>query len=76
MLIDVRRFRINTDPSAVVEIGLSARLVDKSGKVVASQLFDENQPLGRLDPADAVAAFDQAFGRVAKSILTWTVQAL
>jgi len=76
LLIDVRRFRINTDPSAVVEIGLSARLVDKSGKIIASRLFDDSQSLGRLDPADAVAAFDQAFGRVAKSILTWTVQAL
>ena len=76
LLVDVRRFRINTDPTAVVEIGLSARLVDKSGKIIASRLFDESQPVDRLDPAIAVTAFDQAFGRVAKSLLTWTVQAL
>lgn len=75
LLIDVRRFRINGD-TAAVEIGLSARLVDKNGKAIASRLFDESQPVARLDPADAVSAFDEAFGRIAKSILTWTIQAL
>ncbi|WP_316166134.1 MULTISPECIES: ABC-type transport auxiliary lipoprotein family protein [unclassified Bradyrhizobium] len=75
LLIDVRRFRINGD-TAAVEIGLSARLVDKNGKAIASRLFGESQPVARLDPADAVSAFDEAFGRIAKSILTWTIQAL
>ncbi|CAL78983.1 Putative ABC transporter (substrate binding protein) [Bradyrhizobium sp. ORS 278] len=76
LLIDVRRFRINVDATAVADIGLSARLVDKSGKIIASRLFDESQPVGQINPADAVAAFDQAFGRLAKSILAWTVQSL
>ncbi|WP_315721228.1 MULTISPECIES: ABC-type transport auxiliary lipoprotein family protein [unclassified Bradyrhizobium] len=76
LLIDVRRFRINAEAAAAAEIGLSARLVDKNGKVIASRLFDESQPLGRLDPSDAVDAFDQAFGRIAKSILAWSVQTL
>ncbi|NPV22882.1 ABC-type transport auxiliary lipoprotein family protein [Bradyrhizobium aeschynomenes] len=76
LLIDVRRFRINAEAAAAAEIGLSARLVDKNGKVIASRLFDESQPLARLDPSDAVEAFDQAFGRVAKSILAWSVQTL
>ncbi|NPU12322.1 MCE family protein [Bradyrhizobium sp. 83002] len=76
LLIDVRRFRINAEVAAAAEIGLSARLVDKNGKVIASRLFDESQPLARLDPSDAVEAFDQAFGRVAKSILAWSVQTL
>ncbi|UFZ04302.1 ABC-type transport auxiliary lipoprotein family protein [Bradyrhizobium ontarionense] len=76
LLIDVRRFRIATDGGARVEIGLSARLVDKAGKVIASRLFDDSQQLVQVDPTDSVAAFDQAFGRVATSILTWTLQAL
>ncbi|MGJ5178280.1 ABC-type transport auxiliary lipoprotein family protein [Bradyrhizobium oligotrophicum] len=76
LLIDVRRFRINADTAAVAEISLSARLVDKTGKIIASRLFDESQPIAQLNSADAVTAFDQAFGRIAKSILIWTVQAL
>ncbi|MGJ4947886.1 ABC-type transport auxiliary lipoprotein family protein [Bradyrhizobium sp. HKCCYLS20291] len=76
LLIDVRRFRINTETAAVADIGLSARLVDKSGKVIASRLFDASEPLSRLQPAEAVTAFDAAFGQIAKSILAWTIQAL
>ncbi len=76
LLIDVRRFRIATDTGAAVEIELSARLVDKNGKVIGSQLFEDRQPLTQVDPAGAVAAFDVAFGRVAKSILMWTLQTL
>ncbi|GLH77464.1 hypothetical protein SSBR45G_23720 [Bradyrhizobium sp. SSBR45G] len=75
LLIDVRRFRINVDATATADIGLSARLVDKNGKIIASRLFDESEPLGQLDPAGSARAFDQAFGRVAKSILNWTIQA-
>jgi len=76
LLVDIRRFRIATETTAVAEIGLSARLVDKSGKIIASRLFEDSQSLVRVEPNDAVAAFDQAFGRIAKSILMWTLQAM
>jgi phospholipid/cholesterol/gamma-HCH transport system substrate-binding protein len=76
LLIDVRRFRIVTDTEPTAELGLSARLVDKNGKVLASRLFDGSQKIGHLEPASAVAAFDDAFGRIAKEIIAWTVQAM
>ena len=43
LLIDVRRFRVVVDSGAVAEVGLSARIVDKSGKVIASRLFEQSQ---------------------------------
>jgi phospholipid/cholesterol/gamma-HCH transport system substrate-binding protein len=76
LLIDVRRFRIATASDPVVEIGLSARIVDKDGKVVASRLFEESERLDKVEPPAAVAAFNAAFGRLAKSMIAWTVQAL
>jgi phospholipid/cholesterol/gamma-HCH transport system substrate-binding protein len=76
LLIDVRRFRVTTDSEPVVEIGLSARLLDKSGKVIASRLFEQSQKLDRIEPPAAVDAFNDAFGRIAKDIIVWTVQAL
>src|SRR5450755_4775190 len=66
LLIDVRRFRIVTDTEPTAELGLSARLVDKNGKVLASRLFDGSQKIGQFEPASAVAAFNDAFGRIAK----------
>jgi phospholipid/cholesterol/gamma-HCH transport system substrate-binding protein len=76
LLIDVRRFRIATDSAPAAEIGLSARIVDKSGKIVASRLFEDAEKFGKVEPAAAVAAFNEAFGRIAKDMIAWTVQAL
>ena len=76
LLIDVRRYRIATDSGPVAEIGLSARIVDKNGKVVASRLFEDSEKFDKVEPAAAVAAFNEAFGRIAKEMISWTVQAL
>ena len=74
-LIDVRRFRIAIDLIPTAEIGLSARILDKNGKVVASRLFEEAERCDKFDPPAAVAAFDLAFARIAKNVITWTVEA-
>jgi phospholipid/cholesterol/gamma-HCH transport system substrate-binding protein len=60
----------------VVEIGLTARIVDKNGKAIASRLFEESEKLEKLEPVAADAAYDEAFGRIAKGMVTWTMQAL
>jgi phospholipid/cholesterol/gamma-HCH transport system substrate-binding protein len=76
LLIDVRRFRVATDSEPVAEVGLSARIVDKNGKVIASRLFEDSQKFDKVEPPAAVAAFNDAFGRIAKDMIGWTVQAL
>ena len=57
-------------------MALSARIVDKDGKVIASRLFEESEKFEKVEPQTAVTAFDAAFGRIAKDIIDWTVQAL
>ena len=76
LLIDVRRFRVAMDTGPAVEIALSARIVDKDGEVIASRLFEESQKFDKVEPQAAVAAFNDAFGRIAKRMIDWTVQAL
>jgi phospholipid/cholesterol/gamma-HCH transport system substrate-binding protein len=76
LLIDVRRFRVAIDTGPAAEIGLSARIVDKDGQVIASRLFEESQKFDKVEPQAAVAAFNDAFGRIAKNMIDWTVQAL
>ncbi len=76
LLIDVRRFRVAVDAGPAAEIGLSARIVDKDGKVLASRLFEGSQKFDKLEPGPAAAAFSDAFGRIAKDMIAWTVQAL
>lgn len=76
LLINVRRFRVAVDSDPTAEIGLSARIVDKNGKIIASRLFEDSQKLDTIEPTVAVAAFDGAFGRIAKGMILWVVQSL
>ncbi|MGA7806988.1 ABC-type transport auxiliary lipoprotein family protein [Bradyrhizobium sp.] len=76
LLVDVRRFQVALDSTPQAEIELSARILDKNGKVLASRMFAETQTFDQIEPAAAVAAFDDAFGRLAKEMIGWTVQAL
>ena len=76
LLIDVRGFRIAMGLGPEVQISLSARIVDKDGKVIASRLFEESEKLDKVEPQTAVAAFNDAFGRIAGSMIDWSVQAL
>lgn len=76
LLVDVRHFRIAVDSGPAAEIGLSARIVDKNGKVIASRLFTDSRKFDKMEPAAAVAAFNDAFCRIAKDMIAWTVQAL
>jgi phospholipid/cholesterol/gamma-HCH transport system substrate-binding protein len=74
LLIDIRRFRVAMGSVPEAQIGLSARLVDKDGKVVASALFEESERFDKVEPQAAVTAFDAAFRRIAKEMIDWTVR--
>jgi phospholipid/cholesterol/gamma-HCH transport system substrate-binding protein len=76
LAIDVRRFRIATDAEPTAEIAISVRILDKNGKVVVSRLFQQSVRLDEVEPAAAVAAFNEAFGRIAKDLIGWTVETL
>jgi phospholipid/cholesterol/gamma-HCH transport system substrate-binding protein len=76
LLIDVRHFRVAVGSEPAAEIGLSARIVDKNGRVIASRLFADSRKFDKMEPAAAVAAFNDAFCRIAKDMIGWTVQAL
>jgi phospholipid/cholesterol/gamma-HCH transport system substrate-binding protein len=76
LLIDIRRFRVTVDTTSTAEIALSARIVDKNGKIIASRLMEEAEQLARLEPAAAADAFNRAFGRLARDVVVWTVRVL
>jgi phospholipid/cholesterol/gamma-HCH transport system substrate-binding protein len=76
LLIDIRHFRIATEGEPRVEIGLSARIVDKNGKVVGSRLMEASEKLDKINAAAAVEAFDAAFARIARELIGWTVNAV
>lgn len=76
LLVDVRNFEIKTSPELSAEIAFSARIITKNGRVLASRVFQQSQKLDKLDPLSAVAAFNEAFARIATELVTWTADQL
>ena len=76
LVLDVRRFEVTTDGEPMAVIALSARLLDKDDKVKASRLFEQRQKLDTLEPAAAVAAYNEAFGRLSRDVIGWTAASM
>lgn len=76
LVLDIRRFRIATDAGFRADIGLSARVVGKDGKVVAARLFEATQKLDKLSPQAASVAFNSAFQRLAGELIGWVAETL
>lgn len=76
LVLDVRRFEVTTEGEPTAVIALSARLLDKDSKVKASRLFEQRQKLDALEPAAAVAAYNDAFGRLSGELIGWTAASM
>lgn len=72
LLIDLRRFEIALGPQPKAVMALSAKIVGSDGQIKAAQLFEETAPLAALSPDNAATAFDNAFGALARKLVTWT----
>ncbi|MGQ0681123.1 ABC-type transport auxiliary lipoprotein family protein [Bradyrhizobium sp.] len=74
LLIDIREFQVAAGSQPTAKIALSARLLNKEGKVVAAKLFSASQAVDKVDPSAVVAAFDAAFADLARQLIDWAVQ--
>jgi len=74
LMTDIRDFQIQTAPSPVAVVTISARLVNPvSGRIVAADLFTASVPAANVSGREASAALDQALEKVLVRIMTWTV---
>ncbi|WP_375787850.1 MlaD family protein [Bradyrhizobium sp. Pha-3] len=71
LLIDLRRFEIVQGPQPRATISLSAKIVDRNGQVKAARLLEQSEGINSLTPSEAAAAFDKAFGTLARELVTW-----
>ncbi len=71
IVIEIRAFDYDAGGHRVV-VALSVKLMDdRTGRVLATQVFRAEEPSGD-DPKSAVAAFGRAQGRVFGEIVAWT----
>lgn len=72
----IRSFQIASEPTPQAVVEVTARLVSDKGDVAAARVFSANAPAKSLKAADAVAALDEAFTKVATEMVKWTVDAI
>jgi phospholipid/cholesterol/gamma-HCH transport system substrate-binding protein len=72
LLLDIRNFQISQSPEPTAEVEYGAKILGPNGKIVAARIFRATAPAKSLDPAAAVAAFDEAFGKTATELVLWT----
>ncbi|MEZ5852376.1 MAG: ABC-type transport auxiliary lipoprotein family protein [Hyphomicrobiaceae bacterium] len=71
LLVDVRQFQIEAGASPRGVVALSARILDKDGRVVGSKQFRAETVAGSLDAGPAVKALEQGFAKVAVDLVVW-----
>jgi phospholipid/cholesterol/gamma-HCH transport system substrate-binding protein len=71
LLVDIRSFQVVTTKGPVAEVTLTAKVLSKDGRVLASKIFAQQTVFNDLNPATASAAINEAFGRVAVDIVVW-----
>ncbi len=76
LLIDIRAFRIATAPETAAEIHFSAKIVNGGGEMIAARRFQATAPFQAMEPAAAAHAFDEAFGKAAADLVSWTLGAI
>ena len=72
LISDIRRFEIDADGTAVIEMSIKL-LADRSGKVLETRVFTATTPTVDNDAKVLVAAIDDAFDELARSIINWVV---
>lgn len=70
----IRSFQIALDPSPAAVVDITARIVSEKGAVADARTFTASIPAKSTEAADAVAALNQAFAKVAGEIVVWTVE--
>ena len=71
---EIREFGVIVAPQQQAVVELSVKLVQGSGRVVATQVFTGRAEAGSVDGPSATAAINSAFGNVLIDLVRWTAQ--
>ena len=74
LIMDIRAFEISVaDNAAVIEI--AAKIVrERSGRIMAARVFRVSVPAPAHDGAPAIAALNEAFGKLERELVLWAAK--
>jgi ABC-type uncharacterized transport system auxiliary subunit len=73
LVVDIRKFRLATDPSPAGEVEFSAKIVSRDGKVIDGRIFSAAVPAATADAPGAVTALGGAFDKAATDLVIWAL---
>jgi phospholipid/cholesterol/gamma-HCH transport system substrate-binding protein len=76
LLTDIRKFEIETSPETAAVVELSVKILGKDGRIKDSRVFRVALPTKVTDAEAAAKALNEAFGQVARQVVTWTATEL
>lgn len=76
LLIDIRNFEMIAKPKPRAEVEFFAKIADVDGKIAAAQPFKATVSAKSTETTDAIAAFRDAFEKVAAKLVAWTASSL
>jgi phospholipid/cholesterol/gamma-HCH transport system substrate-binding protein len=71
LLIDLRAFNVSVGNDAVASVEFSAKILEKSGKIVDIRIFRAATPVAKFEAATAAAALNEAFGKAVAELVIW-----
>ena len=73
LVLDLRAFHMVSLPTPTAQVSIAAKLFDNADKVIDAKTFSDTEPLAKLDDSSVgIAGLNDAFGKVAADITTWT----
>jgi phospholipid/cholesterol/gamma-HCH transport system substrate-binding protein len=76
LVIDIRAFEVAVAPGEAAEIEFAAKVLGKSGRIVAGKVFAAKASQKSPEVAAAVAALDEAFGKATVELAAWVANVL
>ena len=77
LLLDIRNFSLSSEqepPTAA--LAFEAKILGPDGKIVAARTFSTSAAAANTEAGPAAAALNEAFGKAARELVPWTVQAV
>ena len=76
LLLDVRTFHVSSDPAAMAEVELAAKIISADGHIVDARIFRAAIHAVSVEVGASAKALSDAFEKVAVEIVLWTCAAI
>ncbi len=76
LVINVGDFHVTAKPKPKADVGITAKILDDGGKILAAKVFHRTQPAASAEETAAIAALNAAFVKLETDLVVWASNVL